>query len=106
MLDLANRTHYVVKQSSIGRDRIPTVDGPLAVPISKSSARFFNDWQERGTIPNVHHRIEHDVGATSRHQYVTVSVTPGSARMNASLQSLRGRPKSELFTGAKVRRQE
>src|SRR5260370_21375976 len=76
------------------------------MPIGESSTRFLNDRQQRGAIPNVHHRIEHNVGATSRHQDVTVSVTPSAARLNSLLQSVCGLPKSELFTRAEVRRQE
>src|SRR5437762_14343184 len=101
-----NQIHHVCKQSSVRRDRIPTVDGSCAAPIGESSTGLFNDWQQRGTIPNVHHRIEHDVGAASRHQNVTVSVPPSAPCMNSLLQSLRGWPKSELFTRAEVRRQK
>src|SRR5438067_4513325 len=103
---LSNHIQHVCKQFSVRRDRIPSVDGSFAAPIGESSTGLFNDWQQRGTIPNVHHRIEHEVGAAGGHEHVTVSVTPSSARMNSLPQSLRSLPKSELFTRAEVRRQE
>src|SRR5260221_11629325 len=76
------------------------------MPVGESASSLFNDRKERGTVPNIHHWVEHYVGPARRYQHMTVSVTPGAARVHLPLQRFRSRPESILLSRAKIRRQE
>src|SRR6266436_6003683 len=82
------------------------MDCSLSLPVGERATSLFNDGKERGTVPNVHDWVEHNVGPSRRYQHVTVSVTPGAARVHLPLQFLRSRPESILLCGSKVGRQE
>src|ERR1700687_5846459 len=82
------------------------MDCPLPPPVGESAPSLFKQGKERPTVPNVHDRVEHDVGPSRRYQHVTVSVAPGAARVHLPLQLFCGWPKCILLSCPKIRRQE
>ena len=65
-------------------------EGRAAVPRSDLAAGAFNDRDERDDIPEVHDRVEHDIGVTGGDEEVAVAIAPGAVEAGHAHQLLEG----------------
>src|SRR6266511_315665 len=98
--------HHSIKQQAICGNCVASANRSRSIPISKRAFSLFQNRKQRSAIPNVHHRVEHDIGPAGCDENVSVSVTPRPACMNLSLQRLCRGTKAVLLAHSKVSRQK